>query len=475
MTVYRKIASLKTTADFLSYLASIRVDLPFEPEVLGGPKSPFAQPIDVEGHLIPNRFCVLPMEGWDGTLDGRPSELTFRRWQRFGLSGAKLVWGCEAAAVRPDGRANPNQLMITRQTMGDLVRLRHALVESHRASTGSTEGLYVGLQLTHSGRYCRWGEDKLPKPRLAYDHPLLNPRVGLPIPSGKVFSDEEIEALIEDFVQAALLAQEAGFDFVDVKHCHGYLGHEFLSAVSRPGKFGGSFENRTRFGREIIQGIRRKAPALGIGVRFSAFDFIPFQPGPDNIGQPMPTPASGVPFCFGGDGSGQGVDLAEPLAFLDMLHGLGVRLVCITGGSPYYNPHIQRPAFFPPSDGYQPPEDPLVGVARQIWATAQLKTQRPDMIVVGSAYSYLQEWLPNVAQAVLRQGGADFIGLGRLMLAYPQLPLDVLARRLLQRKLLCRTFSDCTTAPRMGLVSGCYPIDEFYKNREQVPVKRGKG
>ncbi len=473
MTPYRKIASLKTSADFLAYLASIQVDLPFDQAVQVAPTSPFAQPIQVEGRSIPNRFCVLPMEGWDGSYDGHPSELTFRRWQRFGLSGAKLVWGCEAAAVRPDGRANPNQLMIQRDTLGDLARLRQTLVESHQAAVGSTEGLYIGLQLTHSGRYCRWGEDKKARPRLAYDHPLLNPRLGLPIPSGLVFSDEEVEALVEDFIRAALLAEEAGFDFVDIKHCHGYLAHEFLSAVSRPGKYGGSFENRTRFGREIIQGICQRAPSLGIGVRFSAFDFIPFQPGQDNIGQPVPAPASGAPFCFGGDGSGSGINLAEPLAFLDMLHGLGVRLVCITGGSPYYNPHIQRPAFFPPSDGYQPPEDPLVGVERQIWVTAQLKAQRPDMIFVGSAYSYLQEWLPNVAQAVLRQAGADFIGLGRLMLSYPQLPLDVLGGQPLRRKLLCRTFSDCTTAPRMGLVSGCYPIDEHYKNREKVPVKRG--
>jgi 2,4-dienoyl-CoA reductase-like NADH-dependent reductase (Old Yellow Enzyme family) len=150
------------------------------------------------------------------------------------------------------------------------------------------------------------------------------------------------------------------------------------------------------------------------------------------------------------------------------LAALDIRLVCVTAGSPYYNPHIQRPALFPPSDGYQPPEDPLVGVARQIAVTAALKQERPEMIVVGSGYSYLQEWLPHVAQAVVRSGGADFVGLGRMVLSYPEMPADVLAGRPYQRKRICRTFSDCTTAPRNGLISGCYPLDPFYKERPEA-------
>jgi NADPH2 dehydrogenase len=137
-------------------------------------------------------------------------------------------------------------------------------------------------------------------------------------------------------------------------------------------------------------------------------------------------------------------------------------------GSPYYNPHLQRPALFPPSDGYLPPEDPLVGVARQLALTAELKRHRPSLALVGSGYSYLQEWLPHVGQAVVRSGGADFVGLGRLVLSYPELPADVLAGRPLDRKRLCRTFSDCTTAPRNGLASGCYPLDVFYKDRPEA-------
>ena len=165
-----------------------------------------------------------------------------------------------------------------------------------------------------------------------------------------------------------------------------------------------------------------------------------------------------------------GLDLTEPLAFLDILKELDIQLVCITGGSPYYTPHIQRPALFPPSDGYQPPEDPLLGVARQIEVVAALKQQRPDLTYVGSGFSYLQEWLPNVAQNMVRTGQTDFVGLGRMVLSYPELPADVLAGNPMRRKHICRSFSDCTTGPRNGLISGCYPLDDYYKHREEAEI-----
>lgn len=467
---YRKIAALKTPDIFLNYLAGLGIEMPFEETLEPAPASPLAQPVTVDGLAIGNRFCVLPMEGWDGQPDGRPSELTFRRWQRFGQSGAKLVWGGEAVAVRPDGRANPNQLIINRQNLPELIRLREALVAAHVASSGTADGLVIGLQLTHSGRYAKPNSKTAFESRLAYDHPLLNPRVKLPIPSGQVMSDDDLDALVEDFIRAASEAHEAGFNFVDVKLCHGYLGHELLSAFDRPGRYGGSFENRTRFPRAIIQGIQVRAPGLRIGVRLSAFDFMPFKPGPDSVGLPDwgGLPEGRYPYTFGGDGSGLRMDLSEPVALVQMLAGLGVHLVCLTAGSPYYVPHIQRPAYFPPSDGYLPPEDPMVGVARQLTMVRQIKQACPDTVFVGSAYTALQEWLPNVAQASVRQGWADLVGMGRMVLAYPELPSDVLAGRPLQRKRLCRTFSDCTTAPRGGLVSGCYPLDEFFKKSPEA-------
>jgi 2,4-dienoyl-CoA reductase-like NADH-dependent reductase (Old Yellow Enzyme family) len=160
------------------------------------------------------------------------------------------------------------------------------------------------------------------------------------------------------------------------------------------------------------------------------------------------------------------MDLSETIQFLALLEHLEIRLVNLTAGSPYYNPHIQRPAFYPPSDGYQPPEDPIVGVARQLAVARQLKSQFPQLILVGTAFSYLQDFLPHVAQAALREGWVDFVGLGRMVLSYPGLLFDASEGRSIQHRLVCRTFSDCTTAPRKGLPSGCYPLDHYYKASE---------
>lgn len=467
MTTYRRVAQLKTADDFRGHLAALGITLPFDETLAHGPHAPLGQPCTVEGRTIGNRFAVLPMEGWDGTREGRPSDLTRRRWQRFGASGAKLVWGGEAVAVRPDGRANPNQLLLNEDTLADLAALREILAAEHRQRFGDTDDLLIGLQLTHSGRFARPSDKERLEPSILYHHPLLDRKFGVPA-DGPVLSDNDVSRLIEDFVRAARRSRRAGFDFVDLKHCHGYLGHEFLSAIDRPGRYGGNFENRTRFLREIVAGIRAEAPGLDIAVRLSASDWLPYRPGAGGRGEPEPWPARPYPYAFGGDGTGLGIDLAEPRAFLDLLEALGIHLVCISAGSPYYNPHLQRPALFPPSDGYLPPEDPLLGVARLLALTAELKRHRPTLLVVGSGYSYLQEWLPHVGQAVVRAGDVDFVGLGRLMLSYPEMPADVLAGRPLDRKRLCRTFSDCTTAPRNGLVSGCYPLDPYYKQRPEA-------
>jgi 2,4-dienoyl-CoA reductase-like NADH-dependent reductase (Old Yellow Enzyme family) len=201
---------------------------------------------------------------------------------------------------------------------------------------------------------------------------------------------------------------------------------------------------------------------MAIAVRLSVFDTVPFRKNPDGSGEPEPA-ASDYHAAFGLLCDDMHRALDDARGVLAMLSELGVRWISVSAGSPYYNPHLQRPALFPPSDGYQPPEDPLAGVARQIDATARLKADFPSMVFVGSAYSYLQEWLPHVAQRTVRLGMTDFVGLGRMVLAYPEFPADLLAGRQLQRKHICRTFSDCTTGPRLGLVSGCYPLDDFYK------------
>lgn len=486
MADYPTIASLYRSNGLLARLQELNIDLPLTDPMPVPNELALAQSYCTDSVQIGNRWCIHPMEGWDGTVDGRPSELTVRRWQRFGASGAKLIWGGEAVAIRPDGRANPNQLCLNKNTVGALAQLREALEAEHKRSCGSTKGLLVGLQLTHSGRYCRPNKKDQLEPRIAFHHPVLDNRCGIaPDDNKALLSDGELEQLIADYVQAAALAQEAGFAFVDVKHCHGYLLHEFLSARTRPGAYGGDFAGRTRLAREIIAGIRRECPALLIGVRLSAFDLLPFRPDP--VTSAPGRPGRGVAeqytlphlYAFGmSEEDPLQMDLSEPIAFIRMLRDLGVFMVNCTAGSPYYNPHIQRPALFPPSDGYQPPEDPLVGVARQMAAVREIKAAVPDMPVVGSAYTYLQENLPQVAEAAVRDGWTDFVGIGRMVLAYPTLPLDVLAGRELVKQSICRTFSDCTTAPRKGLVSGCFPLDTFYRQRpeaQQLKAKKREG
>ena len=464
-----RIPTLKTPAEFRNYARSLGLSIPCDDNIATAANSPLTQPmthVEINGKRIGNRIAIQPMEGWDGTTTGGATDETRRRWQRFGESGAKLIYGGEAMAVRPDGRANPNQLIITPENKKDIAGLREILVAAHKERFGNTDDLVIGFQLTHSGRFCKPTDKFRMEPRVAYRHPILDRKFNVTT-DAQVFTDSEIEELIRKYVEAAHLAADIGADFVDIKHCHGYLLHEFLSARTRPGKYGGSFENRTRILREIVGGIGGK---IEIGVRLSAFDFVPFKPDPA-LSQPGKL-GPGIPEEFsmpyeGGFGTNPQnpvqYDLTETFEFVRLCGALGVKILNLTAGSPYYNPHIQRPAAYPPSDGYQPPEDPLVGVARQMEVVRQIKAQvAPDMVIVGSAYSYLQEYLPHVAQAAVREGWTDMIGLGRMVLSYPTLFADAFQTGAITNKLICRTFSDCTTGPRNGMISGCYPLDKHY-------------
>lgn len=469
-----RLGTVKEVERFQAHTASLGVHIPCDSQLQTADGSPLRLPLNRGGIRIGNRIVVQPMEGWDGVADGNPSEHTKKRWRKFGGSGAKLIWGGEATAVSHEGRANPNQLVIGAHTQKGLSELRRILIEEHHRTTGSDDGLVIGLQLTHSGRYCRPNCHTRPEPRILYHHPILDKRLGLH-GDYPLLTDTEIETIIGDFHRAAKLAQDLGFDFVDIKHCHGYLGHEFLSAHTRAGKYGGSFANRTRFFREVVAGIRANAPGLEIGVRLSAFDTVAYRPDPSKsvngkLGPGIPEAYDHlIPYRwgFGVDANRPTeIDLTETIQFLSLLEELKILLVNITAGSPYYNPHIQRPALYPPSDGYQPPEDPLISVARQMSVARELKRRFPKLIFVGTAYSYLQDFLPHVAQAAVREEWIDAVGMGRMILTYPEILHDASEGKPIEHKRVCRTFSDCTTAPRNGLPSGCYPLDSHYKNSE---------
>ncbi len=488
-TGFTKVGHFKDVASFRAHIDSLGIHLRMDDTILSAQSnSPLAQPIDVSGFVVGNRWCVHPMEGWDGTTTGEPTDHTVRRWKHFGESGCKLIWGGEAFAVQGDARANPNQLGIVDDDVARAEKGASLLIETctkaHRAAVGPTDDLLLGLQLTHSGRFCRPSDKKKLAPKIAYHHPILDPKFGISLDDDSVvITDDEIARLVDNFVRAAKLAQRVGFQFVDVKACHGYLGHEMLSAFTRPGKYGGSLENRTRFCRDTIQAIQAECPGLMIGVRLSVFDHPPFKPDPARGGSGRLGPGipeefkQFLPYHYGfgcNPNNPLQMDLSEPIEFVNMLSKLGVKLINASCCSPYYNPHYQRPAMFPPSDGYQPPEDPLVGVARQIDATRILKESCPDSIIVGTGYTYLQEYLPHVAQSAIRNNWADFVGVGRMILSYWDLPIDTLNGGEYQTKRICRTFSDCTTAPRNGVISGCFPLDAHYKDAEEHEVLKEK-
>lgn len=473
---YKSPGQFRDINAFREYLQAIDSTMGVDVDLLGA-DGPLGQPLTVGSMTMGNRFAIHPMEGWDAHADGTPSEHTLRRWHQFGRSGAKLIWGGEAFAVQEDGRANPNQLYLNDSTnvVDSLTQLVNEVKRGHSATSDTLEDLAVGLQLTHSGRFAKPGPSAAPK--VAARHPILDARLGI-TSDDVVLTDDELEAIGSNYVRAARLAHKVGFDFVDVKCCHGYLLHELLGARFRPGRFGGSFENRTRLFRQIVEGIRSECPGLEIGVRVSIADVFPFSKNQETgIGEPKGWDRS-LPFDFGfgiNPEDPRQLELGEPFQFLRFLKSLGITFVNISLGSPYYSPHIQRPAAFPPSDGYLPPEDPLKGVVRHLRVVRDCKKQFPEMTLVGTGYSYLQEQLPHVAQFEVGQRHVDFVGLGRMVLSYPELPSDILNSRPLAKKKFCRTFSDCTTAPRHGLLSGCFPLDPYYQELpEASEVKRIK-
>ena len=250
----RPLSELTDPRRFLGYLDHVGAQLPFDADVAHGPSSPLARPVSFSGLTAGNRLCVHPLEGWDADVEGRPTSSTRERWRRMGQGGAKLIWA-ESAAVRPDGRSTPTQLLVTDDTVSDLAALRQLAVDEHERVHGDVSDLVVGLQLTHSGRMSHPAPHGVPAPVAVRRHPHMDATVGPP-PDQPLLTDDELYSLADDFVRAAVNAAVAGFDFVDLKACHGYLHHELLGAYERPGDFGGPLENRTRFLRTVIDGVR---------------------------------------------------------------------------------------------------------------------------------------------------------------------------------------------------------------------------
>jgi 2,4-dienoyl-CoA reductase-like NADH-dependent reductase (Old Yellow Enzyme family) len=428
---------------------------------------PLFNPVRVGPYQVGNSLCIQPMEGCDGTLDGAPDELTFRRYRRFGAGGSKLIWG-EAAAVLPEGRANPRQLVACDKTAAGLERMLRECRQAHRDVFGSDADLLVGLQLTHSGRYSH------PRPLLAMHDPVLDPRTSADKATGHqvdatypLLTDDYLERLPDAYVSAAKLLHRVGFQFVDIKQCHRYLLNELLAAKVRPGRFGGSFENRTRLARTIIERIRSEAPGLVVASRVNVFDGLPYRRrAGDGLGEPCPWGAP-VRSAWGtNEADPCQAELSEPLRWIGEMIRLGVQLLNVSMGNPYASPHLLRPFEYPPPDGYETPEHPLNGVDRHFRLAAQVQQAFPTLPMVGSGYSYLQEYVGNAGAANLRDGRITFVGVGRAMLPMPDLARQLQETGRVDRKRVCRTFSYCTALMRskhneLGqFATGCPPFDK---------------
>jgi NADPH2 dehydrogenase len=392
-------------------------------------------PLAIGRRTAGNRFAIHPMEGCDGTLDGAPDELTFRRWARFGGGGAKLLWG-EAVAIAPEARANTRQLLLSDATLPALERM----IALARSEHGPASDFIVGVQLTHSGRW------SYPTPVVMFHDPALRN-------NGRIITDAELDRLQDLYVHAALRARDIGADFVDLKQCHRYLLSEMLAAKTRPGKYGGSLENRTRFVREVLARLASEAPDLIRASRMNFFDGVPYRKNTTTgIGEPIPEATENY------------LDLDEAIEALRMFRAAGLQLVNVTAGCPYFNPHIGRPADKEPPDGYGAPEPQLAGVARHFQLAEAAQRACPDLPVVGTGYSYLRQYAVEAGEANLRDGRVSMVGMGRGAIAYPDFARDVK----MDKKKVCITVSYCTTLMRakdneLGqYAAGCAPRDPVY-------------
>ncbi len=409
-----------------------------------------ARPVRVGAMTVGNSIAIQPMEGCDGTLDGAPGELTWRRYERFARGGAKLIW-FEATAVRADGRANTRQLWITRQNVGEFARLVDRIRAVHREQWGTTDDLLMPAQLTHSGRY------SVPRKIIAYHNPYIDRKTETAA-DYPVITDDQLERLEDDYVSAAGLALEAGFTAIDIKAVHGYLLSELLGAKTRDGNYGGPLANRLRFIRNVIGKVRASyGLRLTITIRMNAFDGVPF-------GCEVDTP---YPYGWGVDAANPlREDLGEGKQAIGLLRDCGVELLNISLGSPYYNPHIGRPFEKPDEGNYEQPEHPLLGVERHFRIASELQHAFPDLPMVGTGYSWLQKYAINAGAAHIAAGNIRFMGLGRGALAYPDFARDALERGTLDERRCCKTLTYCTYLMRQKnhplgqFPTGCPPFDK---------------
>ena len=423
----------RSLSELTSAIAALGLDLPADDDV-----SILAEGVSFGRLEAPNRLAVHPMEGCDGTAEGAPGELTFRRYERFAAGGAGLIW-FEATAVAPEGRANPRQLYLhdgTVQAFAELVRRTRAAA----GEAGLARPVLV-LQLTHSGRYSK--PAGRPEPIIAHHSPVLDPVHGLG-PDYPLIGDEQLDALQDAYVRAAELAADAGFDAIDVKACHRYLVSELLASHTRAaGRYGGDYAGRTRMLRETLAKIRAAAgERLELACRMNVYDGVEH---PYGWGVAAETPRGAVPQP----------DLSEPIRLAGELAADGLTLLSVTAGNPYDRPQVTRPADWTTTGAPPAGEHPLEGVARLADLTRRMQQALPDLTVAGCGYSWLRQYFPHFAAARVARGHVGIVGLGRGALAYPAFARELVAGTGLDGRKVCILCGSCSQIMIDGGRAGC--------------------
>ena len=435
---------LKTADDLRSEIRRLKLDLQVDEDM-----SPLGETLSIAGRNLTNRFAVHPMEGYDSMEDGSPGPLSHRRYRRYAKGGFSLIW-FEATAVLHEARSNPGQLYLHRGNVSEFRKL----VEGARQTARETYGhdIVCILQLTHSGRYSR--PDGFPEPITAHHSPVLDPLHGLP-KDYPLVNDEYLDRLQDTYVAAAGYAREAGFDGVDIKSCHRYLVSELLASFTREGRYGGSFENRTRLLVETLSRIKDQFSDIFITTRMNAYDAIPY------------------PYGFGTDSEDENVFVPEePLKLARLLESMGAPVLNVTIGNPYYKPQYGRPYDFPVKGSPVPADNPLAAIDRFARITAAIQKSVPAIPVLAAGYSWLRHLMPFVASPAIKTGNASILGIGRGAFAYPDTPRDIINKGRMDPLQCCITCSACTQIMRDGGRTGCVVRDSGIYGPEYRKARR---
>jgi 2,4-dienoyl-CoA reductase-like NADH-dependent reductase (Old Yellow Enzyme family) len=395
-------------------------------------------PLQIGTRIVPNRIVNQPMECNDADEVGNPTELTFERYRKLAQGGAGIII-VEALTITQESRARKNQLGIYEKTAPTLERL----VKEMR---GINSKPLILFQITHSGQQS--GADFS---RLVSVYPL-------PGQETHILTEGEISKIGDDFARAALIAKQVGADGIDFKHCHGYLCAEMLRPVNtRKDRFGGSFENRTRFFSDTAEKIKKSAGSGSflLGARFSIYE--------------------GIPGGFGTTGPGEVIeDLREPLEFARRMESLGFHYVNVSAGIPAITPEIVRPTKLYPE-----------GVYRHFGWTQAVK-KAVSIPVIGSGYSYLRDGKNELknsdpakrsflhwAEKNLKEGVCDLVGIGRQSLADPLFAQKILAGKSSEVQ-YCLACGGCSLLLRSQAPTGCSIYSEYYRKRLKEVQKAGK-